>query len=122
MLPQLLLTVKIKLLQLLDLFYDGSSSTFDSSFGLDESIQRLASVTKKSAFSARLREVAVGQVNEQHVYLRRVRPFVANAFKPIFVGSFHQNGDRIYLTGRFVVHPIVMIFFSCWFGLLVLWT
>ena len=60
---------------------------FSSEFSVRESVKRLRERTKRSVFSAILREAAVGPVSESGVRLQRVLPLFANSVKPIFVGK-----------------------------------
>ena len=105
-----------------DLVYGATPAEFESSYGLDESLQRLAAATNRSVFSALTRQGAVGTVRHLRVSLQRVIRMVGNSFKPFFIGEFQQRNGRVVLTGWFTMTWPVKAFMSVWFGFLLLWT
>jgi hypothetical protein len=105
-----------------DLLYGSVPASFDSAFGLEESVQRLADATGRSVFSHMFVERAVGTVTPHRVSLRRVVPLASNSYKPFFIGAFETQGGRAVLVGRFTMNRWVKVFMSFWFGFLVVWT
>jgi hypothetical protein len=105
-----------------DLVYRAVPAEFESSYGLDESVERLVDATGRSVFSVFARQKAVGTVTLSRVSLQRAIPFTGNSFKPFFIGQFHESGGRVILTGRFTMLVWVKVFMSFWFGFLLLWT
>lgn len=98
-------------------FWSGSEPvTFESAYGMDESVERLKAATRRWAFSVMAQQTAVGRVTESRVALQRVIPMVHNSFKPFFVGRFQRNGSKIVLTGRFAVNGFVRVFMAFWLG------
>lgn len=65
-------------------------------------------------------ESAVGLVSEQQVYLQRVRRLTANGWRPVFIGSFQKTDGHVRLAGRFVMHPLEIIFFTFCLAMIVL--
>jgi hypothetical protein len=104
------------------LIYGGVTARFESRYSVRESVSRLAHAVKPSIFMALSEQSAVGTVTEDKVSIQRVIPFIRNAWKPFFIGSFQTAGDRVVLAGQFTCSPLVKIFMSIWFGFLVLWT
>jgi hypothetical protein len=103
--------------RVLDFLYGSTAAEFESEFDLNESVRRLASVTRRWPFGLFvIKQSAVGRVTARKVYLERVIPFVTQPFKPFFRGSFQQVGGRVRLTGRFGLHPFVKVFLTIWFG------
>ena len=105
-----------------NLIYGADPKEFVSSFGLDESVQRLSAAVGRSVFSSLTKQMAVGKVSESAVRLQRVIPMVGNSFKPFFIGAFVKDGDRVVLKGRFTMSLYSKIFMSIWFGFLAFWT
>jgi hypothetical protein len=99
------------------LAYDSTPQEFPSAYGLAESVERLRSATKRSAFSALAETAAVGKVSENVVRLQRVIPMVGNSFKPFFIGRFEVRGEVTVLTGKFTMLPLVKGFMSFWFAM-----
>ncbi len=89
---------------------------FTSDFSMEESVERLRAVVKRSIFQALFEEAGVGKVTANRVSLQRVIPMVGNSFKPFFIGSFRTRGQRVVLSGRFTVLPLVKVFMAFWFG------
>jgi len=107
----------------LNFLYGSTPAEFESEFGLEESVQRLAAATCRLYSLLHLvKQTAVGRVTARRVSLQRVIPFVGNSFKPFFRGSFQQAGNRVLLTGRFTLHPLAKVFMTFWFGFLAFWT
>jgi hypothetical protein len=44
------------------------------------------------------------------------KEYTRNSFAPVFCGSIRQNLDGSTIQGRFMFHPIVMLFLIVWFG------
>ena len=95
---------------------------FPSDFSLRTSIDRLRERTKRTVFSALLRQAAVGPVDESRVRLHRVIPMFGNSFKPIFVGRFDLDEGRVVLEGRFTMFRLSKIFMTIWLVFALLWT
>jgi hypothetical protein len=93
---------------------------FESSFDLEESVERLRAVTRRSSFSDMARETAVGTVKERRVSLKRAIPMVGNSFKPFFVGRFEEADGKIVLRGHFTMHWFAKIFMTVWLGIIIL--
>jgi hypothetical protein len=98
------------------LLYESTPVEFSSAFGLEESVERLRTATKRSVFSALSETAAVGRVSEKSVRLQRVIPMVGNSFKPFFLGWFQSSEGKVLLVGRFTMLPIVKVFMTFWFG------
>ncbi len=90
---------------------------FRSAFSLQESVRRLRKVTKRNPLLGLIKEVAAGRVTEAGVRLQRVRPVLANPYKPIFVGRFEDTNGQVYLRGRFTMPLVSKIFASTWLSL-----
>lgn len=106
----------------LNFLYGSTPAEFESEFGLDESVLRLAAATRRTVFAYFLPEQsAVGRVTTGCVSLQRIIPFVGNSFKPYFRGSFEEVGGRVRLRGEFTMHPLVKLFQSIWFGFVAIW-
>jgi hypothetical protein len=102
------------------LLYESTPVEFSSAFGLEESVERLRTATKRSVFSALSETAAVGKVSEKSVRLQRVIPMIGNSFKPFFLGRFQSSEGKVLLVGRFTMLPIVKVFMTFWFGSLAL--
>jgi hypothetical protein len=98
------------------LLYESTPVEFSSAFGLEESVERLRTATKRSVFSALSETAAVGKVSEKSVRLQRVIPMIGNSFKPFFLGRFQSSEGKVLLVGRFTMLPIVKVFMTFWFG------
>ena len=105
-----------------NLLYGSIPAEFESAYGLEESVRRLAETTGRSVFSALTRQRAVGTVVQNRVSLERVTPFTGNSFKPFFLGRFEERNGRVVLTGRFTMFWLAKLFMSIWFGFISLWT
>ncbi len=108
--------------RLMDVIYGAVPADFESEFGLDESVKRLSSATKRSVFGALTHQAAVGRVSKRRVVLQKVIPFFGNSFKPFYTGEFREANGRVVLTGRFAMHWSVKTFMTLWFGFCALWT
>lgn len=104
------------------LLFDSTPAEFRSAYGLAESVVRLSAATKRSAFSALGETTAVGKVSEKVVRLQRVIPMVGNSFKPFFIGHFEVRGEVTVLIGKFTMLPLVKVFMSFWFGMVILFS
>jgi hypothetical protein len=96
-----------------------SRINFLSDFPLAESVARLRAAVVPTHLRAqfRLGSSAVGWVSASRVDLQRVIPFVGNAFKQHFFGSFTEHGGRVVLTGVFTMPPGVKALLALAFGL-----
>jgi hypothetical protein len=99
-----------------DLWLGSAPVEFESSYGLSESVERLKAATRRFVFSVLTRQEAVGVVKEERVSLQRVIPMVGNAFKPFLRGRFIVRDGKVFLIGRFTVHPFAKLFMAFWFG------
>src|ERR1700722_15917254 len=93
------------------LLYESTPAEFRSTFGLEESVERLRAATKRSVFSSLGETAAGGQVSGQsageRVWLQGFFPMVGNSFKPFFIGRFEIREGVTVLTGRFSLLTIV---------------
>jgi hypothetical protein len=102
--------------------YGSMPAEFESRFGLEESVGRLAAATRRFALAA-MKPVAVGRVSSDGVSLRKAIPLVGNAFAPCFSGAFYERDDgRAVLVGRFAVHWSARAVVTLWLGACLLWT
>ena len=104
-----------------NLVYCSVPAEFPRSYGLDESVRRLADATGRTVFSALTSQRAVGTVTQDKVSLQRAIPFTGNSFKPFFIGRFEKRGDHALLVGRFTMHRWSKVFISIWFGFVAFW-
>jgi hypothetical protein len=100
------------------LLFASTPARFESAYGLDESVQRLAAASRRSRFAAPKSQEMVGEVTVSLVSLVRVMPLARNSFKPCFRGAFTSVGGRTLLIGAFGMHPAVRVFMCIWFGFL----
>src|SRR5437868_10832430 len=105
-----------------NLLYGAEAKDFVSSFGLEESVRRLAASTGRSLFSFPATQMAVGEVSASKVSLQRVVPMVRNGFKPYFIGNFLNEDGRVVLKGRFTMSRYTKAFMSLWFSFIAFWT
>jgi hypothetical protein len=63
-----------------------------------------------------------GKIEAERVRLQRVYPFVANAYKPIFMGRFEEAEGRATLIGEFTLRPDVARFLRWGMAFCVLWS
>lgn len=94
----------------------------ESMFSINESIERLKNSTKQSVFQSFTKENAVGIVTKNKIKLQRVIPFVGNTFKPIFIGKFIVDDNKVIIDGRFTSFTFAKVFMTFWFGFFVLLT
>jgi hypothetical protein len=99
------------------LLYESMPAQFRSAYNIDESVNRLAAVTKRFALSAIGETAVVGKVSADAVRLQRVMPMVRNSFKPFFIGHFETREGVTMLTGHFGMSLFVKIFMSFWLGM-----
>ena len=102
--------------------YGSISVRFASPYSVNESISRLSAIVEPSVFSSFTRQCAVGTVTEKKVRIQRVIPFVGNAWKPFFYGTFSSTGTGFVLEGAFKFSVFTRIFMSVWFGFIAFWT
>jgi hypothetical protein len=100
----------------LGFIYSSIPAEFKSVYGLSESVTRLRTATRRSAFGVLAQQAATGPVSESRVRLQRVIPMLGNSFKPFFFGRFETRGDCVYLTGRFTMLGLVKAFITFWLG------
>ena len=105
-----------------DFLYSDIPANFTSDFPPTVSVERLRECTKRTVFSALLRQAAVGPVTESRVRLQRVIPLFGNSFKPIFVGRFERIDGRVVLRGRFTMFLFSKIFMTLWLAVALFWT
>jgi len=96
------------------LLYGFTQAEFESSFGLEASVNRLASATGRSLFPPRAHQMAAGRVTSSYVSLHRYIPTARNSFKPFFLGYFGEINGRVVLRGIFTMHRFVKVFMSFW--------
>lgn len=101
--------------------FSSTPASFESQYGLHESVERLRAATKRTVFGAIAAEAAVGSVSEKRVTLQRAIPLVGNSFKPFFIGRFEQSERGWALVGRFSMHWMVKVFMTFWFGFCLFW-
>jgi hypothetical protein len=104
------------------LLYESTAAEFRSSFSVVESVERLQTATKRSAFSAIGVAAAVGKVSAGSVRLQRVMPMLHNSFKPFFVGRFDSRDGVTWLTGQFGMTMFTKIFMTFWLGMVALFS
>jgi hypothetical protein len=97
--------------------YGSQAYDLRSTFGIEESVQRLRASTRRHAFILIAQDVAVGPVSEDRVRLERVSPLFRNSFKPIFYGRFEQRIDGVHLSGHFTMPWFNKAFMTVWLGL-----
>lgn len=114
--------IAVPMRRVLNFVYGSTPATFDSSFSLEKSVRRVEAATRRSNLSALASQQAVGQVCEDKVVLQRSIPFVANPYKPIFVGRFERSGSRVVLKGRFTMHWFIKAMLTYCFGFGLVWT
>ena len=104
-------------------FFHGTlPASFQSRYGLAESVERLRGATKRSAWAARYGEAAIGRVSAESVSLHRWSLTWHNSFRPYFIGHFTPSVSGAVLVGRFTTHWINRVLFALWFGFCLLWT
>ena len=96
--------------------FQKQAASFPSECGIQESVNRLTSQTKRWPFLSPLQESLVGRVSENHVLLRRVVPFVNNSFAPVFSGAFRVRDGTTVLEGHFAISLYTRTFMAFWFG------
>jgi hypothetical protein len=101
--------------QQLDWLYGSVPAEFESRFGLKDSVGRLSAATRRSAFPV-TEPVAVGQVSEDRVSIRRMDPLGRNSFAPCFIGEFRERQNGVVLTGHFALPRSVQVFMAIWLG------
>ncbi|QYF94903.1 hypothetical protein KY495_06910 [Massilia sp. PAMC28688] len=95
---------------------------FVSQYSIAEAILRLSKVVKPSVLSSFAGQCAVGTVSQSKVRVERVIPFVGNAWKPFFYGTFTAGEAGAVLEGAFKFSAFTRIFMSIWFGFILFWT
>jgi hypothetical protein len=92
---------------LTDLVCGNETLAFESDFGLQESVRRLAAEIRPPLMDLRpvvsgRTSVVVGKVAEEHVSLWCETMLMHNAFRPKFLGRFQTFDERVVLIGRMV--------------------
>ncbi|MBB3228525.1 putative membrane protein [Luteibacter sp. Sphag1AF] len=99
-----------------DALFGSPPVRFESHYGLDESVARLAAATSRPTMFPAMTERAVGRISAKSVTLHHHVPLMRNAFRPMFRGQFEQVGKRVVLTGQFSVHWLTRLFTVMWIG------
>ncbi len=107
---------------IVQLVFGAHPAQFESRYSVNESVSRLTAAVKPSVFHSLLGENAVGTVTESRVSIQRVIPFVGNAWKPFFIGSFQSADSKSVLIGHFRLSTFTRVAMSLWFGYIALWT
>jgi hypothetical protein len=98
--------------KLSDFLCGAQQLAFESDFGLDETVKRLAAQTQGpfatfQALMSRPGPVIVGKVSERNVSLQCAHMFFRNAFGPMFIGRFELVDGRVILIGKLSMHPMI---------------
>lgn len=104
---------------LFQFLYGSVPVRFRSPYFIDEAIASLSKVVKPSVLSSFSGQCAVGTVSQTKVRVERVIPFVGNAWKPVFYGTFSTGEAGTVLEGAFRFSAFTRIFMSIWFSLIV---
>jgi hypothetical protein len=91
----------------IDLLCGNEPLAFESDFGLDASVFRLAAEVVKPPLLGWRLTVVVGNVSEEHVSLWCERSFMRNAFRPVFNGRFQIFDKRVILIGKMEMDAMV---------------
>lgn len=95
---------------------------FVSPYSTAEAIARLSKVVKPSVLSSFSGQCAVGIVSQKKVRIQRAIPFVGNAWKPFFYGTFSTGTNGTVLEGAYRFSVFTRVFMSIWFGFVAFWT
>jgi len=112
---------------LIDFICGCEDVAFESDFGLDESVRRLAAEVNpplagfRPLVSGRA-TVVVGKVSEQHVSIWCETLFLRNGFAPTFIGYFQRVDKRVVLIGKLGMSWQLFLFFIPVFGMAVFFT
>ncbi len=98
--------------------YGRAPASFEAAGSPEEAARALSEATPSSFLSARFSPSVVGSISLSRVVLRYYRPFLSNAFAPIFRGHFSVQAGRTVLQGHFALPLITQGFMTLWFGLL----
>lgn len=104
-----------------DFLYGSEPLKLQFDMPIETATERLNANVHKSSFMPASAERMEGNVDTEHVEIERVIPLVGNAFKPVFVGKFSEEGGKTILTGVFRFHRFVQVFMTFWFGITTLW-
>ena len=96
---------------------------FESSKPLEESVESLSSKTHQSYWKLFLSgnvhdSLLMGSVKKEKVKLCRKRARIINSLTPFFYGKFAQYNGKVYLQGKFTMHPFVKIFLTVYLAVL----
>jgi hypothetical protein len=94
----------------IDLFCGNEPLAFESDFGLDESVFRLAAEVVKPPLQGWRFTVVVGNVSKEHVSLWCERLFIRNGFRPVFNGRFQTYDKRVILIGKMELNAMAYPF------------
>jgi hypothetical protein len=94
---------------------------FESRFSITESVDRLRARTKRWPLNL-TRQIVAGRVTENDVRLQRSIPFFGNSYKPIFAGSFVEDGGRVFLVGKFRIFLFSQAFMTVWLSFALIWS
>ena len=112
--------------KILDFLTASEPFAIESDFDVEESVKRLSASTKRPLFGyyrpVFVRSAVAGYVSAQNVSLWLERPFISNAFKPVFMGQFQLIGKRVILNGRITPGPFVYIFLALCLAISAIWT
>ena len=97
--------------------YDSTPVIFESAYGLDESVRRLAAERNVSSTLT----YADGKVTAQAVVLHREVPLAAPAVNPYFYGKFQIDGDKVQLIGSFSLHRLARVIIPIYIWFLIFW-
>lgn len=106
----------------LHFLYGSISVRFESPYSAPEARTRLSAVVRPTVLSSLVGECAVGTVALTKVRIQRAIPFVGNAWKPFFYGSFSDTETGSVLEGVFKLSGFARILMSVWFGFIAFWT
>ena len=98
------------------MLFGTKAAEFLSDYPLEESVNHLSAVVKRSVFSALTKQELVGRVSLSKVSVQRVVPFFGNSFKPFFIGAFQIKDGKVVLSGNFTIHPFTKVFMTLWLG------
>lgn len=98
------------------LLFDKQPARFNSSFGIEESVERLSWFVKRWPYLPPYRKSLIGTVKSNKVSLSLGK----GGWEPVFHGKFRIENGVTILDGCFVRSLYIRILLSLWFGLLIL--
>ena len=102
---------------IIDWLFRTKPAIFESSYSLDESVERLSKITKKHFYLSLTKQGLVGKVSQNKVAVTRIIPFWGNAFKPVFKGTFQTQDNKVVLCGNFTMDFFSKALMAWGFGL-----